>query len=123
MGVEQTMQRLGALGEFGKVAVLQRFGERVEQRPNVTWLKGVMAWFASFVQHGWNEPVGTHADIGGANDKVMGFDVGDLGFLVSGDAFVLIVPFGEQESDGAADQLRQVAHDEPRVFARELDLT
>jgi hypothetical protein len=32
------------------------------------------------------------------------------------------MPFGEQESDGAADQLWEVADDEPGVFAGEFDL-
>ena len=74
------------------------------------------------MQHGWDETVAAHADIRGADDEVMGFNVGDLGFFVGSDAFVLIMPFGEQESDGATDQLRQVSHDESGVFAREFDL-
>jgi hypothetical protein len=36
-------------------------------------------------------------------------------FFVGGGAFVLIMPFGERESDGAADQLWEVADDEPGV--------
>jgi len=81
-----------------------------------------MPWLAPFVEHGWNQTVAAHADIGGANDEVMGFDVGDVRFFVGGDAFVLIMPFGEQESDGATDQLRQITYDEPGVFAGEFDL-
>ncbi len=52
----------------------------------------------------------------------MGFDVGDLSFFIGCDAFVLVMPFGEQEPDGAAYQLREIANDESRVVAREFDL-
>ncbi len=123
MGVEQTVQGFGALGEFGEVAFLQRFGERVEQAPDIATLKGIMTRLTPFVENRRDESIGAHSNIGGANDKVMGFDVGDLGFLVGGDAFVLIMPFGKQEADGASDQLRQITHDEPGVFAGELDLS
>jgi hypothetical protein len=81
-----------------------------------------MAGLAPLVQNGRNEAVGADADIRGPDDKVMGFDVSDLGFFVGSDAFVLIMPFGEQEADGSAHQLWQVADDEPGVFAGELDL-
>ncbi len=123
MGIEQAMQCLGAFRQLRDIAFLQRLGERIEQAPYVPSFKGVMTRLAPLMQHGWNETVGANSDIRGANDEVMGFDVGDLGPFVGSDAFVLIMPFGEQESDGAADQLRQIAHDEPRVFAREFDLT
>ena len=122
MGIEQSVQCLGTLGQFSKVAFLQGLSECVEQAPHVAFFKGIMPWLAPFMQHGWDETVAAHADIRGADDQVMSFDVGDFGFFVSCNAFVLIMPFGEQESDGAADQLRQIAHDEPRVFAREFDL-
>ena len=72
-------------------------------------------------RHSWRTG-GADADIGGADDEVMGFDVGDVRFFVGSDAFVLIMPFGEQESDGATHQLRQVADDEPGVLAGEFDL-
>ena len=51
----------------------------------------------------------------------MGFDVGDVRLFVGGDAFVLIVPFGKQESDGTTHQLGEVPDDEPSVFAGEFD--
>ena len=81
-----------------------------------------MPWLAPLMQHGWDETVAAHADIRGADDQVMGFDVGDLSFFVGSDAFVLIMPFGEQESDGTTDKLRQIAHNESSVFAREFNL-
>lgn len=122
MSVEQAVQGFGALGEFGEIAVLQGFGERVEQAPHVAGFKGVMPWLTPFVENGWNEAVAADTYIGGADDEVVGFDVGDLGFLVGSDAFVLIMPLGEQEADGTTDQLREVTDDEPRVFTREFDL-
>gem|GEM_PF-3532216 len=74
------------------------------------------------MENGWDEAVGADTDIGGADDEVVGFDVGDVRLFVGGDAFVLIMPFGEQGSDGATDQLREIPHVEPGVFADEFDL-
>jgi hypothetical protein len=82
-----------------------------------------MTRLSPFMKHWRDQTVGAHADIGGADDEVVGFNVGDLGFFVGGDAFVLIVPFCEEEADGATDQLGEVADDEPGVFAGEFDLT
>lgn len=82
-----------------------------------------MSGFAPFIEHRRNQAVGTDADISRPDDEVVGFGVGDLGFFVGGDAFVLIVPFCEQETDGATDELGKVADDEPGVFAGEFDLT
>jgi hypothetical protein len=70
-----------------------------------------------------DQTVGAHADIGRPDDEVVSIGVSDLGFFVGGDAFVLIVPFCEQETDGATDELGEVADDEPGVFAGEFDLT
>ena len=123
MRVEQAMQCLGTFRQLREVAFLQGLGERVEQTPHVPPLKGIMTRLAPFMQHGWDETVAAHADIRGTNDQIMSFDVSDLFFFVGCDAFVLIMPFGEQESDRAAYQLRQIPHDEPGVFAREFDLT
>ena len=81
-----------------------------------------MSGFAPFIEHRRNQTVGTDADISSADDQVMGFDVSDVCFLVSGDAFVLIVPFFHEQANGTTDQLRQVAHNEPGVFASEFDL-
>lgn len=59
MSVQQAMEGLGALGQFGEVAVLERFGERVEQAPDVTTLKGIMTGLAPFVKHVRDQTVGT----------------------------------------------------------------
>ncbi len=116
------MQGFGAFGQFGEIAILQEFGERVEQALHVAFLEGVMPWLAPFVQDGWDEAVAADADIGGADDQVMRLGIGDPGFFEGGNAFVLIMPLAHEQSDGALHQLRQVADDEPGVFAREFDL-
>jgi hypothetical protein len=121
--IEQPVKGFGAFRQLGEVAVLQRFGERVEQAPDVALLEGVVPRFAPFVKHGRDQSIGANADISGPDDEVMGFDVGDGRLFVGGDAFVLIVPFGKQKADGTADQLRQVADNETGVFASEFDLT
>ena len=123
MSVQKAMEGFGAFGQFGEVSVFQGLGERVEQAPDVTTLKGIMTGLSPFMKHFRDQTVGAHADIGRPDDEVVGFGVGDLGFFVGGDAFVLIVPFCEQETDGAADELGEVADDEPGVFAGEFDLT
>ena len=48
--------------------------------------------------------------------------IADRMIFVGVDALVLIVPFRQQETDGALDQLRQIAMDEAGVFAGELNL-
>lgn len=123
VSVEQSVEGFGAFGQFGEVSVFQGLGERVEQAPDVTTFKGIMTGLSPFMKHFRDQTVGANADIGRPDDEVVGFGVGDLGFFVGGDAFVLIVPFGEQETDGATDELGEVADDEPCVFAREFDLT
>ena len=123
MSVQKAMEGFGAFGQFGEVSVFQGLGERVEQAPDVTTFKGIMTGLSPFMKHFRDQTVGAHADIGRPDDEVVGFGVGDLGFFVGGDAFVLIVPFCEQETDGATDELGEVADDEPGVFAGEFDLT
>ena len=82
-----------------------------------------MARFTPFMEHRSDEPIAAHPDITGADDQVMGFSLVDPEALVGRDAIILVVPFGEQQADGAFRELRQVAIDEPRVLASELDLT
>lgn len=82
-----------------------------------------MTGLSPFMKHFGDQTVGAHVHIGGTDDEVVGIGVGDLGFFVGGDAFVLIVPFREQETDGATDELGEVTNDEPCVFAGEFDLT
>ncbi len=122
MRIEQPVKGFGAFGEFSEVALLQRFGECVEQAPDVALLKGIVPGFAPFMKHRGDQTVGTDTNIGSPDDKVMGFDVGDVSLFVSCDAFVLIMPFGQEKADGSTDQLGQVADDETCVLACEFDL-
>lgn len=123
VSVQKTVKGFGAFGQFGQVPVFQGLGKRVEQAPYVTTLKDLMTGLSPFMKHFRDQTVGAHIHIGRTDDEVVGFGVSDLGFLVGGDAFVLIVPFGEQETNGATDELGEVSDDEPGVFAGELDLT
>ncbi len=82
-----------------------------------------MTGLSPFMKDFRDQTVGAHVHIGRTDDEVVGIGVGDLGFFVGGDAFVLIVPFREQETDRATDELGDVADDEPGVFAGEFDLT
>jgi hypothetical protein len=82
-----------------------------------------MTGLTPFMKDFRDQTVGAHADIGRPDDEVVGFGIGDLGFFVGGDAFVLIVPFCEQQTDGATDELGEVSDDEPGVLAGEFDLT
>ena len=45
------MQGFGALGQFGEIAVLEGLGERVEKRPNIACLEGVMPRLALLTLH------------------------------------------------------------------------
>ena len=65
-----------------------------------------MPGFTPFMQDGWDHTVGADADILGADDEV-----GDLRLFVGGDAFVFIVPFGQEQANETADQLREIADD------------
>jgi hypothetical protein len=58
------MEGLGAFGQFGEVPVFQGLGERVEQAPDVTTLKGIMTGLSPFMKHIRDQTVGAHADIG-----------------------------------------------------------
>ncbi|MDB6006475.1 MAG: hypothetical protein JWR15_3462 [Prosthecobacter sp.] len=49
------MQCLGAFRQFGEIAVLQRFGERVEQAQHIWSCKGIMTWLTPLMQHGWDK--------------------------------------------------------------------
>lgn len=117
------MQGFGAFGQFSQVAVFEGFRECVEEAPDIPPFKGVVPGFPPFLKHFWDQPVGAHAHIRRPDDEVMGFRIRDLRFFVGGNPSVLVVPLGEQQTNRAADQLGQVTHDEPGVFAGELDLT
>lgn len=52
----------------------------------------------------------------------MRIDVGDFCLFVGGDPLVLMMPLGDQEADGSADQLGQVTIDVSGVLSAKFDL-
>ena len=123
VGVHQAVQRLCSFRQLGQITLLERFRERVEQAPDTPALEGRMPGFTSFLEDGGNDTVAAHSDIGRTDDEIVGVGVRDLGILVSGDAFVLMMPLCQQQSDGTADELGQVTQDVTSVLAGELDLS
>ena len=122
VGVHQAVERLGSFRQFGQITLLERFRERVEQAPDTPALEGRMPGFTPFLEDGGNDAVAAHSDIGRTDDEIVGVGVRDLGILVSGDPFVLMMPLGQQQSDGTADELGQVAQNVTGVLSGELNL-
>jgi len=58
------MEGFGAFGQFGEVSVFQGLGERVEQAPDVTTLKGIMTGLAPFMKHFLDQTVGAQVLLG-----------------------------------------------------------
>ena len=56
-------------------------------------LTNARAGVPATLSNGWDQPVGAHTDIRGADDQVMGFYVINLSLLVRLNPFILIVPF------------------------------
>ncbi len=81
-----------------------------------------MPGFTPFLEDGRNETVAAHTHIGRTDDEIVGVGVRNLTILISGNAFVLMMPFGQQQSDGTADKLRQITQDVAGVFPGELNL-
>lgn len=116
------MQRFGAFRQFGEVAFLEGFGERIEQAPDVPTFKGIMTRLAPLMQHGWDKTVAANADIRSTDYEVVGLSVADLSLFIGGDALVLVMPFRHEFSDGPSHHLGKVTVDEPGVLACEFDL-
>ena len=106
VSVHQAVQGLSAFGQFSQVTFLEGLRERVEQAPDTSTIKGRMPGFTPFMKNGGYETVAAHTHIGGTDDEIVGVGVRDLTILISGDAFVLMMPFGQQQSDGTAYKLR-----------------
>lgn len=75
------------------------------------------------MKHIGDQTIGAHTDIHRANDQVMGPGVVNVRFFVGSNAFILIVPFRQEEPDRPRHKLRQVTIDKPGVFASELDVS
>ncbi len=119
--VEQAVESFRAAGEFGEVA-FQRFGERIEEAPDVPWLERLMTWHTPFMQHQRDLPIGADTDIQGTNHEIVGCAVVEVGEFVARDSAVLMVPALHQPAHGALNEARQITQDEPGVLAGEFDL-
>lgn len=116
------MESLRAFGQLGKVALLERLSERIEEAPDVARLERFMSGLPPLMEDGRNAAVAAHAYVHRADDEVVGGFVVDLRFLVGGDALVLIMPLRHELADGALGDLGQIAHDEPGVLPGEFHL-
>ena len=119
MGIQQRMQRLGPLGQLGQIALLERLRERVEQAPDVAGRELVVARIAPFVENGWDQAIGPHPNIRGADDQVMDCHGVEPLRFVGIETDTLIVPLLQHPPDSSLDQLGQVTYDKPGVLAAE----
>lgn len=119
--VEQAVESFRAAGEFCEVA-LQRFGERIEEAPDVPGLECLMTWLTPFMQHQRDVAVGTNADVQRPNNEIMGRPVVEIGVLVAHDALILMMPAFHEFAHGALNEAGQITQDEPGVLAGEFDL-
>src|SRR5688500_15156387 len=90
--VQQSVQRLRSLRQLLAVPLLQRLGERVEQRPDRPPLELFMPRLPPLLQDFGDVRVGANAHVDGANHKIMHRLVVDFGLLVGADAGVLVMP-------------------------------
>lgn len=109
---------------FGSSARLPSLSDSVNALNKLQTLRPSKAecqGFTPFMENGRNQPVAAHTNIGGPDDEIVGVGVRNLGILVGRDAFVLMMPLCQQQADGAAHELGQVAKDVTGV-ARRLNL-
>lgn len=116
------MKRLSPFRELCETAVFESFREGVEEAPDTPLFKHRVSRFPPFLQHGGNEPVAAHSDVSGPDDQVVSGGVFNVGFLVGSNAFVLVMPFGHELTDGPFSDARKVSDDEPGVLSCEFDL-
>ncbi|MDB6025581.1 MAG: hypothetical protein JWM68_1804 [Verrucomicrobiales bacterium] len=120
--VQQPVESFRFLRKIAQGRLLQRLGEAVEHRPHRPLLELFVARLPPFLEHRGDEAVGADADIAGPDDEIMHLEIVDFGFLVGGDAAILVIPEITQLADGALHDLRQVPIDERGVLAGELHL-
>ena len=87
------MQRLRLLRAVRQASLFERLCETVEQAPDAPLLECVMPGLSPFMQHSGDHAIGTHADISGSDDDVMGLAVVDGAMLVGGEPGALVMPF------------------------------
>ncbi len=121
MVVKEAVEGFRAAGEFGEIA-FQRFGERIEEAPDVPWLELLMTWHTPFMQNQRDMAIGADPDIQGTNHEIVGRAVIEVGEFVVGDATVLMVPALHQPAHGTLNEARKITQDEPGVLAGEFDL-
>jgi hypothetical protein len=119
MIVEQSMEGLCPLGQFGKVP-LEDFREGIEERPEVTRAKSLVPWFSPFMENLRDLPIAARADIARTDHEIMRGFVGELCALIHLDPAVLVIPVCDDPRDGLVGQWRKVAQCIPRVLSCQL---
>lgn len=122
MDIQQSMEGFCPLRELCETAVFESFREGVEQAPDTPIFKDRVSWFPPFLQDRGDETVAADPNISGPNDQVVSSGVFDVGFLVGSDAFVLVMPFRHELTDGSLSDPGEVSDDEPGVLSGEFDL-
>lgn len=122
MDIQQAMQGFRPLRELCETAVFESFREGVEQAPDTAIFKDRVSRLPPFLQYGGNKPVAADSDVSGPNDQVVSGGVFDVGFLVDSDAFVLVMPFRHELTNGPLSDPGEVSDDESGVFSGEFHL-
>ncbi len=78
-----------------------------------------------FVEHaaGIRKLFGTDADIGSADDEIVGSAILNIGELVDREPGILVMPAVHEFADGGLHESRQIPDDVGRVFAGQLHVT
>lgn len=117
------MECFRAFRQVGEVSFLQGFCEGVEQAPDVPGTEFLVPWLPPFSEHGWNQSVGTHANVRRPDDQVVRCGVVQAFFLVNANPPVLVMPLLQQLAHGSAHQLGQIPDNKASMFPRQLHLT
>lgn len=115
------MQALGSPGQFNQVS-LGDLRERIEQRPQVSWLEFLMLGIAPLLQDVGNLPWSGRTDIRAADDEIMRGSVIHVLCFVCSNTFILVMPLLHQPANGILRQHRNIAQDEPSMFPGNFDL-
>lgn len=99
MRIEKPMESFGAFRQLLEISIFHRLRKRIEEAPNVPPLKSTMGRLSPLMKHVGNQTVRAHTNVHRADDQVMGTGVVDVRFFLGADAFVLIMPFRQEEPD------------------------
>jgi len=72
MVVEQAVESFRAAREFGEIA-FQRFGERIEEAPDVPWLELLMTWHTPFMQNQRDMAIGADTQLSNVSHGIEAF--------------------------------------------------